>query len=107
MERLIILHLSMLSLVLPQLKLEARHSARDGDLWLVTDIIFSRRPFIASSLPPRPCVCVCLPPPVPALPVGTRRAPSGNCRDARVYVHTTTAMHDMGKPLFLLFLLAS
>ncbi|CAM9741270.1 unnamed protein product, partial [Laminaria digitata] len=24
----------------------------------------------------------------------TRRAPSRNCRDARVYGHTTTAMHD-------------
>ena len=25
----------------------------------------------------------------------TRRAPSRRCRDARVYGHTTTAMHDM------------
>ena len=27
--------------------------------------------------------------------VKTRRAPSRHCRDARVYGHTTTAMHDM------------
>ena len=27
--------------------------------------------------------------------VKTRRAPSRRCRDARVYGHTTTAMHDM------------
>ena len=26
--------------------------------------------------------------------VKTRRAPSGHCRDARVYGQTTTAMHD-------------
>ena len=31
--------------------------------------------------------------------VKTRRAPSRHCRDARVYGHTTTAMHDMnGSP---------
>ena len=28
----------------------------------------------------------------------TRRAPSRHCRDARVYGHTTTAMHDMRTP---------
>ena len=28
----------------------------------------------------------------------TRRAPSRQCRDARVHGHTTTAMHDMGTP---------
>ena len=28
----------------------------------------------------------------------TRRAPSRHCRDARVYGHTTTAMHDMTTP---------
>ena len=27
--------------------------------------------------------------------VKTRHAPSRHCRDARVYGHTTTAMHDM------------
>ena len=27
-----------------------------------------------------------------------RRAPSRHCRDARVYGHTTTAMHDMSVP---------
>ena len=27
--------------------------------------------------------------------VKSRRTPSRHCRDARVYVHTTTAMHDM------------
>ena len=30
--------------------------------------------------------------------VKTRRVPSRHCRDARVYGHTTTAMHDMGTP---------
>ena len=30
--------------------------------------------------------------------VKTRRAPSRHCRDARVYGHTTTAMHDMSTP---------
>ena len=28
----------------------------------------------------------------------SRRAPSRQCRDARVYVHTTTAMHDVSNP---------
>ena len=31
---------------------------------------------------------------MPAWSVKTRRAPSRHCRDARVYDHTTTAMHD-------------
>ena len=30
--------------------------------------------------------------------VKTRRAPSWHCRDARVYGHATTAMHDMSTP---------
>ena len=30
--------------------------------------------------------------------VKTRRAPSRHCRDARVYGHTTTAMHEMNNP---------
>ena len=29
---------------------------------------------------------------------GRRRAPSWHCRDARVYGHTTTAMHNMSAP---------
>ena len=32
---------------------------------------------------------------MPAWSVKTRRAPSGHYRDARVYGHTTTAMHNM------------
>ena len=32
------------------------------------------------------------------LSVETRRAQSGHCRDAKVYGHTTTAMHDTGSP---------
>ena len=35
-------------------------------------------------------------PPPPPWSVKTRRAPSGHCRDARVYGHTISAMHDMG-----------
>ena len=31
--------------------------------------------------------------------VKTRHTPSRHCRDARVYGHTTTAMHDMSTPL--------
>ena len=30
--------------------------------------------------------------------VKNRRAPSRHCRDARIYGHTTTAMHDMSNP---------
>ena len=30
--------------------------------------------------------------------VKARRAPSRHCRDARVYGHTTTVMHDMSTP---------
>ena len=30
--------------------------------------------------------------------VKTRHAPSRHCRDARVYGHTTTAMHDVNTP---------
>ena len=33
-----------------------------------------------------------------AWPAKTRRAPSRHCRHARVYVHTTTVMHDMNNP---------
>ena len=32
---------------------------------------------------------------IPTWSVKTRRAPSRRCRDARVYGHTTTAMHNM------------
>ena len=35
---------------------------------------------------------------MPAWSVKTRRAPSRNCRDARVYDHTTTAMHGVSTP---------
>ena len=36
--------------------------------------------------------------PMFAWSVKTRRAPSRHCRDARVYGHTTTAMHDNENP---------
>ena len=35
---------------------------------------------------------------MPALSVKTLRAPSRHCSDARLYGHTTTAMHDMSTP---------
>ena len=35
---------------------------------------------------------------MPAWSGKTRRVPSRHCRDARVYGHTTTAMHDMSTP---------
>ena len=41
---------------------------------------------------------LCLVQAMPACSAKTRCAPSRHCRDARVYGHTTTAMHDMSTP---------
>ena len=49
----------------------------------------------------------CLAQAMSAWPGETRCAPSRHCKDARVYGHTTTAMHDTPLPPCLLKLLAS
>ena len=38
---------------------------------------------------------------MPVWSVKTRRAPSRHCRDARIYDHITTAMHDMNTPPYI------
>ena len=53
----------------------------------------------------QPCMIMSAPPlaslmlqAMSAWSVKTRRVPSRHCRDARVYGHTTTDMHDMSTP---------
>ena len=47
---------------------------------------------------PTPHGASCLVQAISAWSVKTRRAPSRHCRDARIYGHTTTALHDMSTP---------
>ena len=59
---------------------------------------FSRMQLDHHATRPRPQGASCLVQAMSVWSVKTRHAPSPHCRNARVYGHTTTAMHDMSTP---------
>ena len=60
--------------------------------------VLSRMQLTLDATRPTPQRTSCLVQPVSAWSVKARRAPFRYCRDARVYGHTTTAMHAMSTP---------